>query len=270
MYTDEKLVAAVPVLEKSRGRFRVAAMPPLVPFYSPLLNGELSEATTHQRNTPLDALLTELERLHQATLQLHPTISDTRPFSWRSWALTPRYTYVADLSTEDPMAAWSTSARYNARKDVDTFTIEEEEAFATDAINLMIAGYERKGDHLKLGVAAINKAASLVHQSGLAKSFAARDLESGEIEAAAIIAEDGENAYFWMSGSNRGNALTVLVAHLFEVYKARGFHSFDFVGANVPSIAEFKRTLGGKLQVYYQAKYIGHPALRLLHKLRAS
>ncbi|MCH8030580.1 MAG: hypothetical protein IIB09_02010, partial [Bacteroidetes bacterium] len=93
--------AAAPVFEKRRGPFKAAALPHVTPVLSPLLSGTIRETDINQRRSSLDVLLRGLTGTYdQVTLQLHPSITDARPFAWAGWTVTPRYTHVADLTVD--------------------------------------------------------------------------------------------------------------------------------------------------------------------------
>ncbi|MDX1418957.1 MAG: GNAT family N-acetyltransferase [Rubricoccaceae bacterium] len=260
----------MPVFEKTRGPVRVAALPPLAPVVSPLLAEPLAEPLVHARRSPLDALLLFLaERYAQASLLLHPSLGDLRPLVWGGWTVTPRYTYLLDLAATDGLAGWSASARRRARGSGDDYRIEEDDRLAEAAVALMEQSYARHGEALGLDGDAVRRLARRFCIDGLARTMAARSSETGAVEAAVVLAHDGRTAHYWIAGSRPGPAMTVLLAALLPRLRADGFLSFDFVGANTPSIAEFKRRFGPRLVLAPRAVH-RRPALRLLHALRGT
>ena len=62
--------------------------------------------------------------------------------------------------------------------------------------------------------------------------------------------------------------MTVLLGHVLARLREEGVAYFDFVGANTPSIAEFKRRFGSELVSYFRARHTARPELRLLDRLR--
>ncbi|NNF59600.1 MAG: GNAT family N-acetyltransferase [Rhodothermaceae bacterium] len=266
----EGLTAALPVFEKRRGPFKAAALPPLVPVVSPLFAEPLREAEMHARRSPFDVLLDPLTtRYAQASLLLHPTLNDVRPLVWGGWSVAPRATYVLGLAgAEDVLGHWSDGPRRTARQHADAYTIVEDRAHAETAVTLMEASYHRHGTDLGLDGEAVRLLAWALADSGHARVFAAISHETDVHEAALIVAHDERTAYYWIAGSLPGPAMTVLLAHVLPRLRDDGLVLFDFMGANVPSIAEFKRRFGARLQPYYHARHIGGRALRTLNRLR--
>ena len=62
--------------------------------------------------------------------------------------------------------------------------------------------------------------------------------------------------------------MSVLLADVLGRLAHEGAETFDFAGANVPGIAEFKRKFGGTLAPTFLVRTVRHPALRLLDRLR--
>ncbi|MCH7638347.1 MAG: GNAT family N-acetyltransferase [Bacteroidetes bacterium] len=262
--------AAAPVFEKRRGPFKAAALPHVTPVLSPLLSGTIHETEINQRRSSLDVLLRGLtDTYDQVTLQLHPSITDARPFAWAGWTVTPRYTHVADLTVDDPVAAWSKSVRYTIRTEAERFRIEEDQKQAEAGIALMEAGYERKAMALGLPRSTLTALVRRLAQDGLVRVFAATRDDDSSPEAVAIIAHDGQTAHYWIAGSKPGPAMGVLLADVVPRLKQDGITSLDFTGANVPSVAEFKRKYGTELRSYFLVRHVSHPLLRVLDRIRS-
>ena len=256
--------AAMPVLEKRRGPFRAAALPPLAPVWRPLLADAPAEAQTHARASPLDALLKRLDgEADQLTLALLD--DDLRPYAWAGWTATPRATYRLGLGG-DLDAGFSSAVRRTVRKEAGAFDVVEDGALAAQAVRLMLASYKRGGGDLGLDPSAVAGLAEAFVAAGLARVFAAR--KGGETEAAVVAATDGRTAFYWVAGSAPGPAMTVLLAHTLRQLAADGTSAFDFCGANTPSVAEFKRRFGPTLAPAPIVRRVTSPALRLLSRLR--
>ena len=257
--------AAVPVLDKRRGPFTAAALPPLAPVWRPVLAGAPTEAETHARTSPLDALLARLgDAADQATLALGD--GDLRPYLWHGWTVTPRSTYRLDLSG-DVGAGFSAATRRAVRKEAGGFEVVEDGALSTEAVARMVAAYRRGGAPLGLDEGAVAGLARAFTEAGLARTFAAR--RGGQTQAAVVVAHDGRTAFYWVAGSAPGPAMTVLLADVLGRLQADGVAAFDFCGANTPSIAEFKRRFGPALAPAPLARRVSHPALRVLDRLGA-
>lgn len=263
------LAAAVPVFEKRRGPFTASALPPLCPVHAPVLAEPLGEAEVNDRRSPLDRLVADLAaRYDQVTLALPPAYADVRPFTWAGWRATPRYTHRLRLGRGDLPAGFSAVVRRTVRQEAARFDVGEDARHAETAVALTEAAYHRRGEAGGIDGATARPLVSALVGAGLVRAFAATRRGSHTPEAAVLVATDGRTAYDWIAGSVPGPAMTVLLAEVLERLERERVETFDFAGANVPGIAQFKRKFGGRLQTTYHVRTVTHPALRVLERLR--
>ena len=262
------LRAGALVFEKRRGPLRAAVLPPFVPYATPLLDAPLRETDTHHRRSALDALLTLLAtEFDQTSLVLHPSLDDGRAFQWAGWQVEPAYTYRLDIhDQESATAGWSSTPKHTFRSKAEDYSVREGADAIADAVALVEASHERQDHALGVPLGAVQTLASRLVEAGLLRVFVAR--REGVGEAAVFVLSDGRTAHYWIAGSAPGPAMTVLVGRLLDRLRDDGVAYFDFVGANVPTIAEFKRKFGSTLVPYLRARHVAHPALRLLDRLR--
>ena len=83
-----------------------------------------------------------------------------------------------------------------------------------------------------------------------ARVFAAHRRDTGAFEGGLIVLVDGSSAYYWIAGSIPGAAMTVVTGQMLFRLRSEGISTVDFVGANTPSIAAFKRRFGPTLVEY--------------------
>lgn len=263
-----ELTAAVPVFEKRRGPFVASALPPLCPVHTPLLAATPTEAETHGRGTPLDALLAALAaRYAQATLQLAPTLPDVRPLAWAGWTVTPRSTYVVPLGAAgDVLGAFSPTTRRLAQQNAMAYTVAEDPAFVADAVALTEASYRRQGLTSPVAPGVVAALVTAMADAGQVRVVAAT--RGGVAEAVVALATDGRTAAHWIAGSLPGPAMAVLLGSLLPRLAAEGIVSVDLCGANLPTVAEFKRKFGGVLSSAPRATVVTSRALRLAARLR--
>ncbi len=255
--------AGVPVFVKRRGPFRAGALPPLCPVLRPLLAEPLAEAASHRRDSPLDRLLARLgTQADQLTLALGR--DDLRPYAWAGWTATLRATYVSDLG-DHVRAGYSSAVRRTLRQ-ADAFEVVEGAEHVGSAVRLMTESYRRGGADLGLDERAVAGLAHSFTEAGQARAFAAT--RGGATEAAVVVASDGRRAFYWIAGSVPGPAMTVLADAVLARLAAEGVETFDWVGANTPSIAEFKRRFGPRLAPAPIVRTVTHPALRMLDRFR--
>lgn len=268
VWEGDRLRAGALVFEKRLGPYRAAALPPLAQYVSPLLDAEPAEADVHAQRSPLDALLGLLAaEFHQASLVLHPSLADARTLQWAGWRVTPAYTYRIALSPDVPATdGWSGNPRRVLRKERDRFEVDEGAVGLAEALALVRCSHERQGEALPVTLPQLERLAAPLVEARLARVFVAR--ADGRAEAGLVVLSDGRTAHYWLAGSAPGAGMTVLLADVLERLRAERVSYFDLSGANVPSIAEFKRRFGAALVPYFRARLTTRPELRLLDALR--
>ena len=243
------------VYEKAAGPYRAAALPPYGEFVTPVLAGPLSAADVHRRSSPLDALAAALaERVHQASLRPHPALADVRPLAWAGWTLTPAYHMEAPLGGETGTDAWGRYTRKAVRRHADDYEVQAGREHVGAVVDLAAESLAAKG----LGhapTAPCRQLAAALVEAGQAQAFVAVSAED-TVEAGAVIVFGGPTAHYWMVGSRPGPAMTVLLAHVAAEAVQAGCTTLHLGGANVPSVAEFKRGLGGALVPVVRARFV--------------
>jgi hypothetical protein len=251
---DSGTTSATTRLLSRRSPFALrAVVPPFTPYSAILLDKMPSEAQTHERTSNLEHLLAALEnRYAGADISLPPSIVDVRTFSWRKWAVRPLYTYRIDLDHESAIwTNWSESARRIVRRAREHFEIVD--PGPNVVANLSVESYKRSGRKPPLSETGLTTFIADAESSVAARLFGARNTESGIVESAVAILRNDSTAYYWIAGGAAGPGMSVLLAELFEQLSGEGIRTFDFVGANTDSIAEFKRRFGGHLTTYFRA-----------------
>jgi hypothetical protein len=264
VWEGDRLRAGALVHTKRWGPYRAAALPPLLVPSPLLLDGPLAEAEVHARETPLDALLNVLARhVHQASLVLHPSLTDARPFTWAGWRVHPAYTYRLALAPgRDVTEGWSGGPRRLLRQSGEGYEWEVG-AEVSEVVALVAESHRRQGQGFD--AARARGLAERAVAAGLAEVFVVR--RQGAAEAGLVALHDGETAHYWLAGSRPGPAMTVLLAEALARLRDLGVRRFDFYGANTPSIAEFKRRFGAELVPYFRARLVTRPELRALDGL---
>ena len=261
-------VAAAAVPWRRRGPYREILIPPLTPFSAVILNKEPAENEIHGRTSELERLLAGLED-HFDVVRLHlpPALRDVRPASWRGWDVQPFYTYVAPLPS--PPSGWSTNTARTFEKLRPEYKASTLGGAASDLARLSAAGYRRHGRRPPSDADRLEAIVDAVTAAGLASVYSVRGRATGAVEAAVVVVRSGAEAAYWLAGSEPGPAMTVLIGELLEDLAAKGVAHLDFVGANTPGIAEFKRKFGSSLVPYYRIEYVGRRELRLLYSFRS-
>lgn len=252
---------------RRRGPYREVVLPAFTPYSGLLLRDPSSESDVHYRRSPFERLVESIETsYHAIRIQLPPGIDDVRPAIWRGWSARPFYTYDRALNPSATLTdEWSSSTAGGYHKHREEYEITD--ADIATCVSLCADSYGRSGRRLPLPSDRLHGFIDRLKEEDVVAIYGARNTFSHEIEAAAIVPRDDLTAYYWMAGSQPGPAMTVLIGELLLILAAEGVDRFDFVGANTPSIAEFKRKFGCRLQQYQGITFFARKELHLLDTL---
>jgi hypothetical protein len=216
-------------------------------------------------------LLERLEaQFHALRFQLHPGITDARTYIWRGWRVRPYYTYTAKISGADAaLENWSRRTRRTARSEREQFIVREDDEAAPQIASTYLQSLNRQQHRSPASQEDIIRLLNGLHERGLARLFTITPARETEPSGGLAMLVTGTNASYWLGGSAPGSSMTVLVGAVLPVLYESGVRSVDYVGANTPSIAEFKRQFGGNLVTYFGVEKIIRPELRFLDSARA-
>ena len=264
-------IAGILAYSKQKGPFQIATVPPFTSFSSLVTTTPLQSVATSEAGTPYTLLLHRLRELFDhILLHHHPSLQDVRLFQWASWKASPRYTYHIDL-TVDPShlgANWSASTKRTFKKHASAFSFKETPSAADAVIDLLKASYGRHGRPLPLPSDQLSGFISHLQQAGMVRIFTLTSAKSTSPTAGIALLHDKEVAYYWLAGSIPGHSMTVLLGHLLPMLASEGIRLFDFVGANTPYIAEFKRRFGPTLAPYYATQCTPSKSFASLQSLK--
>ncbi|MXW82557.1 MAG: GNAT family N-acetyltransferase [Rhodothermaceae bacterium] len=239
--------AALLLHTKGRGPLRRVIVPPSTQYSAVLLGKPALAHQVHGQATPLDHLLKHAEQQAQCA-DLLVKLHDPRTAQWRGWDVRPLFTYMIDLPSN--IEDWSEGARRTWRSKTSSYRIEEDPRHLRTVIDLCVKSYERHERRMPGRPAALETVATAM--GPWARPFVA--IRNGTVEGGVVILHDDRTAHYWIAGSIPGPAMTVLIGEVLTILHTSGIAKFDFVGANTPSIAEFKRTFGPVLTQYYHLR----------------
>jgi Acetyltransferase (GNAT) domain len=264
-------LAGAIIQELRRGPFRLGIVPVFTSYTPWLISSPSPASAIHAREAIEERLLETIERdFDQVRLHLPPHVYDMRPFQWRGWSVSTFYTYRISLTPNvDPVEAWSASARRNYAGAREKYVFREEADAGDALLSISRASYARHDRRYPADPEALVGAVRELQRMGFVRIFTVRRTPSSNVEAAVGLLVAGDTAYYWMAGSLPGEAMTVLLGNLLPRLSDEGVKTFDFAGANTPTIAEFKRRFGGVLTPFYTAERISHPILKALAFLKS-
>jgi len=283
-YKGQEPVGLFPVFTTRKGPFAAAFSPPpdlKVPYLGPvgLNRTKLKQRRRERRNRRfVDACLDWLTETHDpafTTLRTTPAYEDPRPFVWREFDLTPRYTYVVDLDRgpDDLLAAFSGDARRNVTDDYDVdYEVVEGDAESVERIHEQVAArHAAQGESFPIDAAFLRRLYEAL-PDGVVRPYVC--LIDGAFEGGTINLEYGRLGVCWVGGAKTETELPVNdIADWQYCLDAmeRGVTAYDFAGANDPRLSRYKAKFAPSLSTYYRAEKGSRSATaaaRLYNRLR--
>lgn len=265
---EERDAAAALLPWKSRGPWRAPVVPAYTAYSALLLRTPPTDADAHNDRTPLRPLLAALREAFPGTaLHLPPPLADVRPAQWHGWQAAPLYTYRAALPASGSVTeGWRGNARRRFNKAHQQYQVSE----TTDpapVIAQIRASLQRQGRDLPCTEEQLMAWFTALQRVRLLRLFLAKD--AGTPAGGMAVLVDRAEGYNWLVGSTPGPAMTVLMGAVLTQLREEGFRTYDWVGANTASVAEFKRSFGGTLTPYYRLTCPAPRPLRWLRTLQA-
>ena len=263
VFEDDRLAGGVTFIELSRGPFKKMTTPVLTPYggvvYRPV-SGKRSTGEESFTTTCAEQLIGNLGGWYSYSCLVHaPGLIDIRPFTWAGWRGSVRYTYVVDLT--DTGRVWDLMERR-----VRTVLRKAESTLGLGgAVDMEQFGglydriYRDRGKKPPIPRNIVTAFVDTMMKTGLAEMRSVRD-ETGEIISVIVLVSGSGTVYAWISGSvpdkNSTGAFSLLFWDAIRRYSETSTR-LDMVGANIPSVAFFKKGFGGELKPYYVTERYG-------------
>ena len=269
-YKNGRLIAALSGQEGSGGGIKRFTTPVLTPHGGLLLApipAKTPAKLEAEYTRAAQAFITHLRNCFDyVQLSLSPDMVDVREFAWAGWETSVRYTY--HLDTRDQVTMWD-------RVERRTRTVirkAEKEGFVvrpTDDLNLFRRQFEliqQRQEGYTVDAAMVAEFVAQATQANLAEMYM---VESATGAPAAVVAfargfdRVRDRVYAWQAGADPAFNHTGALSLLYWKYLNESeYEKFDFVGANLPSIAFFKRGFGGDLVPYFVVEGYRRPWLK--------
>jgi len=269
IFEENTLVGGFPVFERNWGPFRRAVNPPLVPYGSPFW---LPSHTTIEIIEPvLDYFL---ETYASTSMEFLPSI-DLRSFSLPvPWHINQRKTlFKTLLANEDvTLQALSQKRRHAFRRASKSLIFQPDATFTEKHAALIAQSYARHQRRLPIPVKNLLDLVNALktHQEATVCSIAFN--HSPEEPLAVVVFLSTKNtAYEWLAGAALVPKLELmgfLLISAFTFLHHKGLEKLDFVGANHPSIAAFKRKFADAEVPYIYVQQTSNPFLRMVEWIR--
>jgi len=278
--TDD--VAGLLFLEERKSGMKYNSPQGFTPFSGLAAKHVPTGAEIHSRDTWYESLTQLLHgHLSKIDLVLPPNIQDVRSFQWASWQVSPLYTFRLDVSDPDRfLSAWSDGARRVYAKMKDQYELTCSSNDAHHIVQMCLEAYERSNRTPPLTSDQLEGLVLRQIRRGQGVCYTVRQTDGtvpGTVPGAApsafpsagvVVLGEVPDAYYWVAGSIPGPAMTVLLGKLSYELSIKGYKTFDLVGANTPSIAEFKRRFSAVLTPYFRVRHVRNRLLRIFFSLK--
>ncbi|MFC1490170.1 GNAT family N-acetyltransferase [Candidatus Latescibacterota bacterium] len=257
VWEGDDLIAGVSFIEIVRGSLKKASNHVLTPYCGFIYKSDEDKLMLDTSSMQLfcaEKLIHYLQEKYNYVSLVHsPAFKDIRPFSWQNWDADVRYTYLINLSDfEEHWGNLKGKTRQQIKKAESTLDIsgsisEEQIVDISEMISL------ERGQTPSVPKKTVVELIKNLRNEGLIDIISARE-KSGELVSFQVVARDKNTVYLWMNGTipekkyTRGDSLMVweVMKRYSETHKI-----LDMVGANIPSVAYFKKSFGGTLTPYY-------------------
>ncbi len=212
----------------------------------------LLEATSQ-----LKSLCDQFSNIH---LKLKPNNIDVRPFLWNNFICLKRYTYTVDLANINH-EMFLTIPEYKKWQHLKIV----QEHLTTEVIHQHIEFLKPIVKHSRLNTIKHDLTDNI-------RSLNVLNIvnEQGNVLASMIFnteSTEAQQLFYYISDENKKQRIGVYAQYAFMLYfKEQGYTIFDFCGANIPTIAEYKQRFPVKLEAFYELWYHRNPLKSLAHR----
>lgn len=210
-----------------------------------------------------ELLLDELRaRGMRHPIALPPEIDDVRVWQWRGFRTDVRYTFYLDFPL-DPKEMDSSKIGNINRASARGFRCTQVEGL-TDVFECLVDTEARQSFSHRLTPQHLALAADLVPAENL-RAYVCYSPEGEPACASVVLHVPGGRSLGWLHGTKaafmKSEATPLLDTYVFNELHKAGATGLDMAGANLPSVANYKSQLGGRLVPYFRVE---PPALKAL------
>jgi len=268
VFEDSRLVGGFPIFERHLGPFQRAVNPPLVPYGSPFWLPD------QHPDEIFYAVLQYLNKTyHSAVMECTPQSVSHLRIAPQQWQQYPRKTLYRTLGDPAETLKSVSSKRRNAfRRASESLFFQPMTPVSEELVQLVAASYARHGRPLPLLPTQLTTLIQQLQAHQIATiCTAALQSEPQKPVAMAVFLTLHECSYYWLAGMQPCPPLepmAFLLLSAFSYFYEQSIKTIDFMGANHPSIAAFKRKFADQEIPYVYVKSTSNQALYVLEWMR--
>jgi len=244
------------------GKLKVVVPPYATCFSGLIIKERDTEFLSKSESYRADVLTTLLDfiehEFHMIHFSLPPGFRDIRQFNWRGYRTNVVYTYRGAIEEREKLfESFLPALRRQIKKaGKEDFTIrrEKDDKHAGEVYDLLKSSYQRQQHTFGLQKDAF---VALLNNELLSENLYVYSIWKEDTAVAALVmVVDRAMSYYWLSGGDHHYFNTglnqLLLLEVLSDLKEKGVTDFDFVGANTPSITQYKSGYNFQLVSYYQ------------------
>ncbi|MEW6663397.1 MAG: hypothetical protein ACOY9Y_06135 [Bacillota bacterium] len=252
---DDHEVPAVETVVYLDTRGRIV-MPPLNPYLPVIFRPSPTDKVYRLRRQWIavsELLVAEFQKRRVLGAVTLPTdIVDVRAWQWRGFLAEPRYTFYLSLPLQLPEVDHAFRTKINKATKTG-FQVHRSLTF-NKVIECLSDTEQRQGFKHGLNIEDLRRASALLGEDSFRCYIAIAP--SGEVASARIVLKGpGSKALDWVAGTKRdflnSGVTQYLIAFVLDDLARDGVKTFDFAGANLPTVQAAKSAWGGDLKVYF-------------------
>lgn len=185
-------------------------------------------------------------------LSLPPSVADVRPWQWAGFQVNVFYTYMLPLPCD--MSHTRSHVKRSIRKASQSGYTCDRVSSMEHVHECLIETQERQSFDLQISLDDLTHAQHALG-SEILRAYVAYTPDGEPAAATVEIHEPGGTAVGWLAGTKSAHlnsgVTQLLTAYFLEDLAAHGAVTYDFAGANIPSVASIKLQWGAQLTPFY-------------------
>ena len=215
-------------------------------------NTEKQYRISYQKLGLKDLCRLELEKYHCNAWVFPPSVKDVRSFTWNNWNAEPGYTYIIDFKKEfKPSEAVRKQINKALRSGYTCVKKEDWESI----LYCLKDTEKRQNFHYGLDIIRLKKAIDILGEDCF-RCYVCYGPDGEPASARIVIWPGFALAYDWVAGTSNSHlqsgATQQIIYFVLNDLLELGCDSFDFCGANIPSVQSQKAEWGGELRTYFR------------------
>lgn len=278
VFCGQEIRAGIGIVVQNKIYGKIIKSPPLTPYSSIILPDlkviHPSRAITEIIDlTTLIATYLEDKAYSYVNVINSPKVKDIRGFIWKGWNSSPQFTYLVHLSDLNKLyGLFSKSLKRRIKKcEASEFKLYSEDNIEK-FLSLYRLTFKRQNIDQPLSGDKLRDLYSSIKLHNCVKIYFI-DHKNGEpISSELIVYSNKKYVHNLAAGADpkyyETNAVSYLLWHIFQDLSKQGVEYYDFNGANVEKIEQFKRSFGGELVHYFSVSKANNKLLQILKTFR--